>query len=78
MKLDPDYIKLCLAAARQSHRLAEQKEQRVLDSDQMNVLLCPSPVEESGDNSPLAIEAGADGQSLRTHIEQQVDLSCVM
>ena len=50
----------------------------MLDSDQMNTPTCPPPVEESSDNSPLAIEAGVDGQSLHTCIEQQVDLAHVM
>ena len=50
----------------------------MLDSDQMNAPTCPPPVEESGDNLPLAIEAGADGQSLCTHVEQQVDLTRVV
>ena len=84
-KLDPDrellpiqrYIELRLAAARRSHHLAEQKEQRVLNSNQMNALLHPPPVEESGDDLPLAIEAGVDGQSLCTHVERQVDLAHV-
>ena len=76
-KLDPDrellpvqrYIELRLVVARQSCRLAEQKEQQVLDSDQMNALPCSPLVEESGDDSPLAIKAGADGQLLCTCIE---------
>ena len=49
-----------------------------IDSDQMNALLRPPPVEESSDDLPLAIEAGADGQLLFTHVEQQVDLTRVV
>ena len=30
------------------------------------------------DDSPLAIQAGTDGQSLRTHIERQVDLARIV
>ena len=44
----------------------------------MNTLPRPPPVEESGDNSPLAIEARVDGQSLHTCVEQQVDLTRVV
>ena len=76
-KLDPDgellpvqhYVKLCLAAARQSRRLAEQTEQCVLDSIQLNTESSLIPVGPDEDDSPLAIRAGADGQSLRTHVE---------
>ena len=85
-KLDPDgellpvqrYIKLRLAAARWSRHLVEQTEQRVLDSVQLNAKSSPIPVGPDDDNSPLAIRAGADGQSLRTHIEQQVDLARIV
>ena len=44
----------------------------------MNALLHSPPVEESSDDSPLAIEAGVDGQSLCTRVEQQLDLTCVL
>ena len=46
------YVELRLAAARQSRHLTEQKEQQVLDSDQMNTLPHSSPVAESSDDSP--------------------------
>ena len=81
-KLDPDgellpiqcYVKLHLVAARRSRHLAEQMEQRVLDSIQLNAESNPIPVGPDDDDSPLAIRAGADGQSLRTH----VDLTCIV
>ena len=76
-KLDPDgellpiqhYVELCSVAARQAHHLAEQTEQHVLNSDQMNAMSSPTFVGPDNDDSPLAIQAGADGQSLRTCIE---------
>ena len=72
-KLDPDgellpiqhYVELRSAVARQSRHLAEQMEQRVLDSIQLNAESSPIPVRPDKDDSPLAIWAGADGQSLR-------------
>ena len=82
VKLDPDgellpvqhYIELCSAAARRSHSLAEQMEQCVLDGVQLNTESSPIPVGPDEDDSPLAIWAGANGQSLCTHVERQVDL----
>ena len=81
-KLDPDrellpiqrYVKLCSAVARRSCRLAEQMEQHVLDSVQLNAESSPIPMGPDDDDTPLAIQAGADGQSLCVHIEQQVDI----
>ena len=85
-KLDPDgellpvqrYVELRSAAARRSRRLAEQTEQCVLDSIQLNTKSSPIPVGPDDDNLPLAIWAGANGQSLRTHVERQVDLACIV
>ena len=85
-KLDPDgellpvqhYVELHSAAARWSRRLAEQTEQRVLNSDQLNAMSSPTSMGPDNDDSPLAIQAGADGQSLCTHIEWQVDLACIV
>ena len=85
-KLDPDgellpvqcYIELHSAAARWSRRLAEQMEQHVLNSIQLNAESSPIPVEPDKDDSPLAIQAGADGQSLHTHVERQVDLARIV
>ena len=85
-KLNPDrellpvqhYVKLRSAVARWSHHLAEQTEQCVLDSVQLNTESSPIPVGPDKDDSPLAIRAGADGQSLHTHIEQQVDLTRIV
>jgi len=82
MKLDPDgellpiqrYAELRSAAARRSHWLAKQTEQRITDSNQMNAGPDVSQ-EEAADDSPLAIQAGADGPSLRAHVEQNVDLA---
>ena len=86
MKLDPDrellpvqrYVKLRSAAARRSRCLAEHMEQHVLDSVQLNAKSSPIPMGPDDDDSPLAIRAGADGQSLHTHIEQQVDLARIV
>ena len=85
-KLNPDgellpvqcYVKLRLAAARRSCRLAEQMEQHVLDSIQLNTESSLIPVGPDEDDSPLAMQAGADGQSLHTHVERQVDLTCIV
>ena len=85
-KLDPDrellpiqhYIELCSVAARQSHRLAEQTEQCVLGSDQLNAMSSPTSMGPDNNDSPLAIQAGADGQSLHTCVEWQVDLAHIM
>ena len=73
-KLNPDgellpvqrYVELRSAAARRSHCLAEHTEQRVLDSVQLNAKSSPIPVGPDNDDSPLAIRAGANGQSLHT------------
>ena len=78
VKLDPDgellpiqrYVELHSAATRWSCRLAEQTEQCVLDSIQLNTESSLIPVGPDEDDSPLAIRAGADGQSLHTHLEQ--------
>ena len=72
------YVELLSAAARWSRCLAEQMEQRVLDSVQLNTESSPIPMEPDEDDSPLAIQAGADGQSLHTHIERQVVLVCIV
>ena len=50
----------------------------MLDSVQLNTESSPIPVGPDDDDSPLAIRAGADGQSLCTHIERQVDLACIV
>ena len=86
MKLDPDgellpvqlYVELCSAAARWSRCLAEQTEQRVLNSIQLNTEFSPIPMGPDEYDSPLAIQARADGQSLHTHVEQQVDLAHIV
>ena len=72
------YIELHSAVARQSRHLAEQTEQHVLDSIQLNAESSPIPMWPDNDDSPLAIQAGADGQSLHTCIERQVDLTCIV
>ena len=85
-KLDPDrellpvqhYIELRLAAARQSRRLAEQTEQHVLDSIQLNTESSPIHVGPDNDDLALAIQAGADGQSLHMRVERQVDLARIV
>ena len=50
----------------------------MLDSVQLNAESSPIPMEPDEDDSPLAIQAGAYGQSLHTHVEQQVDLTCIV
>ena len=84
-KIDPNgllpvqrYIELRLVAARRSCRLAEQMEQHVLDSIRLNAESSLIPMGPDEDNSPLAIRAGADGQSLHTHVERQVDLAHIV
>jgi len=84
-KLDPDaellpierYVEVRSAAARRSHCLAAHVEQRVLDSTQMNEGTQEVPV-DSPDDAPTAIESGADGQSLRVHVERDVNLPHVV
>ena len=86
VKLNPDgellpiqcYIKLHSAVAGRSCCLAEQTEQHVLDSIRLNVESSPIPMGPDDDNSPLAIRAGANGQSLHTHVEWQVDLARIV
>ena len=72
------YIELRSAVARQSCCLAEQMEQCVLDSIQLNAESSPIPMGPDDDNLPLAIQAGANGQSLCTHVEWQVDLARIV
>src|SRR6266481_6162250 len=74
------YVELCAAAARRSRRLAEKVKQRIVDSEQMNewTLGVPSIPSEVNDDAPLAIKSGADGQSLRVHIERDIDLASVV
>ena len=83
-QLDPDgellpvrrYVKVHAATARRSRHLAEKLEQHVLESDQMNEWPRESTVQPvvsentPPDQPPLAIKSGADGESLRAHIEQ--------
>ena len=82
MRLDPDrdllpiqwYIKLHTMAARQSCCLAEQVEQRVLDSDCMNRGAMSTPTDAPGD-APTALTSGVDGQSLHSHVERNINLA---
>src|SRR6266481_700406 len=70
------YVELCTAAARRSRRLAERVEQRVLDSDAMNddvgTMLDEVP---APDDEPIAFTSGANGQSLRAHVERDINLA---
>src|SRR6266481_3107813 len=85
-RLDPDaellpvqqYIELHSAVARRSRRLAEQVEQRVLDSNQMNDGTSDNISESSNDDSLLAIESGTDGNSLWINVERNVDLAHII
>src|SRR6266481_9966759 len=74
------YVELHSAAARRSHRLAEKVKQRIVDSEQMNewVLDVPSMPSEMNDDMPLAVKSGADGQSLRVHVERDIDLVSIV
>ena len=90
--LDPDrellhvqqYVELCAAAARQSCHLAEKLKQHVLKSNQMNEQPAESPMRldvspcQLSDDMPLAIESGADGESLCTHVEKDINLACIV
>jgi len=78
------YVELCAAAARQPHHLAEKLKQCVLESNQMNKWPAESPMgpavspHQPSDDIPLAVELGADGESLHTHIEKYIDLACIV
>jgi transposase InsO family protein len=84
-RLDPDgellpaqrYVEIRTAVMRRSNRLKERVEQRVLDSQQMNNEGVATP-ETSPDNDLLAIESGADGQSLRVSVERDVNLARIV
>src|SRR6266481_3493717 len=70
------YVELCTAAARRSRRLAERVEQRVLDSDAMNDdVVTVSDEVPAPDDEPIAFTSGANGQSLRAHIERDINLA---
>ena len=45
----------------------------MLDSAELKQGTTEVPSEPSGD-APLALKSGADGQSLRTHVEREFDL----
>ena len=85
VQLDPDgelllikwYVKLCIAMLRRSHHLANKVKQRTLNSTQMNEGAASAPIEQSEDK-PLAIESGANGPSLHTTVEQDIDLSGIV
>src|SRR6266481_6712496 len=70
------YVELRTTAARRSRRLAEHVEQRVLNSDAMNddavttLDEVPAP-----DDEPIAFTSGANGQSLRAHVERDINLA---
>ena len=49
----------------------------MLDSAELNQGTAEVPSEPS-DDAPLAFESGADGQSLRTHVEQEFDLAQIV
>ena len=81
-KLNPDgelipvqqYAKMHIAATRQSIRLAEKGEQRVLDSDQMNNQVDNAVADPDSDDNPPAFMSGADRQSLRICVERDINL----
>src|SRR6266481_4644437 len=72
------YVELRSAVARRSRHLAEQVEQRVRDSNQMNDGTSDNNSESSNDDPLLAIESGTDGHSLRINVERNVDLARIM
>ena len=49
----------------------------MLNSAELNRGTVEVPSEPSGD-APLALESGADGQSLHTHMEREFDLAQIM
>src|SRR6266481_1442286 len=70
------YVELCTAAARRSRHLAERVEQRVLDSDVMNDdAVTASDEVPAPDDEPIAFTPGANGQSLRAHVERDINLA---
>src|SRR6266481_2706181 len=85
-RLDPDtellpvqrYVELRSAVARRSRRLAEQVEQCMLNSNQMNNGTSDNISESSNDDSLLAIESGMDGHSLWINVERNVDLAHIV
>src|SRR6266481_3859430 len=72
------YVELRSVVARRSRRLAEQVEQCVLDSNQMNNGTSDNISESSNDDSLLAIESGMDGHSLWINVERNVDLAHIV
>ena len=70
------YIELHTAAARWSCHLAEHAKQQVLDSDAMNDdVVTVSDEVPAPDDEPIAFTSGANGQSLRAHIERDINLA---
>ena len=88
IRLDPDgkllptdrYMELCAAATRWSKQLAERQESRHIEAELLNASDGQSP--PSKDTSSIdditAIAAGNDGKSLRTHIEETMDLRAIV
>ena len=70
------YIELRTAVLRQSCRLADKVKQRTLESTQMNEGATTAHIKQSEDD-PLAIELGANGPSLHTTIERDIDLASI-
>src|SRR6266481_5838603 len=58
----------------------QMNEQQIVDSEQMNeqTLDVPSMPSEVNDDAPLAIQSGADGQSLHVHVERDIDLVSIV
>ena len=50
----------------------------MLDSDQMNNRTSDSTSESSDNDLLLAMESGTDGHSLRTNVERNVDIACII
>ena len=88
IRLDPDgellptdrYTEIRAAATRQSKRLAERQESRHIEAEVLNAgdeKSLPENQSSSIDNI-TAITAGNDGKSLRTYVEETMDLRAIV
>jgi len=71
------YVEIHTATLRCSCCLADKPEQRLIKSNQMNRDVIET-VPESSDDDPPAIASGADGQSLCTSVEGNMDLAHII
>jgi hypothetical protein len=89
-RLDPDgelfptdrYMELKTAATRRSSRLAEKKEARIVESEEMNdsaqQALPEEMLPEEDDNNIVVTAASSDGITLRTKVKSSMDLPKIL